>query len=177
MKLSFPDVAIDWVSHTMDFFSCSRQQLSLLEEKKKTTTNQSRPSKTPLLGNQEAVRALMKRCHSLGWHKQAVDNWLPAANENLLMPQPAGFFHFFPSDRRCFIAAVNITRHAEFMLILILIHSSPISKGHFSSSRFKLLNYPPSSPLNSDNPDQTNGANQYFPPRRASAYVLNLLWL
>lgn len=95
---------------------------------KKKTTNQSRPSKTPLLGNQEAVRALMKRCHSLGWHKQAVDNWLPAANENLLMPQPAGFFLFIPSDRRCFIAAVNITLHAEFMLILISIHSSRFLK-------------------------------------------------
>lgn len=39
----------------------------------------------------------------------------------------------------------------------------PISKGYFSSLRFKLLNYPPSLPLNSDNRDQTNGANEYFP--------------
>lgn len=59
-----------------------------------TPTNQSRPSEMPLLGNQEAVRALMKRCHSLGLHKRAVDNWLPAANVNLLIPQPAGFFPF-----------------------------------------------------------------------------------
>lgn len=36
----------------------------------------------------------MKQCHSLGLHKQAADNWLPAANVNLLVLQSAGFFHF-----------------------------------------------------------------------------------
>lgn len=50
----------------------------------------------------------------------------------------------------------------------------PISKGYLSSLRFKLLNYPPSLPLNSDNLDQTNGAGEYF-PSCASAYVLNSL--
>lgn len=39
----------------------------------------------------------------------------------------------------------------------------PISKGYLSSSRYKLLNYPPSLPPTSDNLDQTNGTNEYFP--------------
>lgn len=65
------------------------------KERKKKTPNQSGPSERPLLGNQEAVRALMKQCHSLGLHKRAGDNWLPAANVNL---QPAGFRGFSPSE-------------------------------------------------------------------------------
>lgn len=65
------------------------------KKKEKKTPNQSSPSERPLLGNQEAVRALMKQCHSLGLHKRAGDNWLPAANINL---QPARFLHFSPSE-------------------------------------------------------------------------------
>lgn len=64
----------------------------------KNPTDQSWPSETLLLRYQEAAPALMKQCHSLGLCKQAADNWLPAANVNLLMPQPAGCFHFSRSE-------------------------------------------------------------------------------